>query len=313
MLYILDQLVQPFDLLILPCYIVIMINKKKHGRRYKNPYHSRAYLSIGNNSISMTRLEFRSVKINKGMSGFIIVHISDLHNKMFGENQCRLLNRIKEERPDIIVITGDVIDRRRTDIETAMSFFQGSLKIAPVYYVSGNHEIKSEKYMELRRQLKHSGVVVLNNDSVIINKGGGEFRLAGLNDASSFCRDPNNVDESAIEMISDTLKGLISSDSSRLNVLLTHRPELIDIYQNCGADLVLSGHAHGGQVRLPFIGGLFAPGQGILPKYTSGMYTLGNTSLIVSRGLGNSKFPLRIFNPPEVAVVTLINKKPLRL
>lgn len=303
-------MVRPFDLFILSCYYYIDMNKNRSsGRHYRNPYHGRAYLSIGNNSISVTRLEYRSAKIDEDLSGFKIVHVSDLHNHKFGDNQYKLINRIREEHPDIIVVTGDLIDRRRIDINIAMAFIREAVKAAPVFYVTGNHEIKSSEYKELYLQLKTSGAAVMDNESKTMKYGGGGFELIGLRDASSFCSDPNTFDAPAKEKILNKLKNLTNNKSSRLNVLLTHRPELIDIYSKCGADLVFSGHAHGGQMRLPFLGGLYAPGQGIPPKYTSGMYICGSTALVVSRGLGNSLFPLRIFNPPEIVALTLKNKQ----
>lgn len=282
-----------------------MIKNKTRAKTYINPYHGRAYLSIGNNSVSVTRLEYFSKKISNDLSGFKIVHISDLHNKEYGEGQYRLIDRIKEQRPDMITIAGDLIDKRRIDIDVAMSFIRGAVNIAPVYYVSGNHEIESGKYNDLCTKIKAFGAACMDNGSRTIKYGGSEFSLSGLRDASSFCTDPCVVDDPVKEKIKTALGSLFGSGSSRFSVLLTHRPEFIDIYSECGADLVLSGHAHGGQVRLPFAGGLYAPGQGILPRYTSGMYVCGKTCLVVSRGLGNSLFPLRIFNPPEIVAITL--------
>ncbi len=286
-----------------------MTKRRSRSGCYINTYHGRAYLSIGNNAIYVTRLEYCSEKAG-GLSGYKIIHISDLHNHEFGDGQYNLLCCVKNERPNIIVVTGDLIDKRRIDIKIAASFIKEAVKTAPVYYVTGNHEIRSDKYTELSLKLKLAGAVVMDNDSITIKHSSGEFELIGLKDASSFCFDPDTVDASAKEKIEDTLKRNVNLESPRLKILLTHRPEFIDIYSKCGIDIVFSGHAHGGQVRLPFIGGLFAPGQGVFPQYTSGMYTFGNTSMIVSRGLGNSLFPLRIFNPPEVVAITLKDKKP---
>lgn len=273
--------------------------------KYRNALHRRAYPSIGNNSVSIANIVYMSTKVSNDLYGFKIAHISDLHNHDFGDGHSKIISLIRRERPDIIAITGDLIDRRRTDIDTAMAFIDLAVNIAPVYYVTGNHEIKSDSYRELYSKLKNTEVIVLENESIKIKYYGEEFNLIGLHDVSSFACDPNVIDADAKYKLKTTLKSLISGDSSCLNVLLSHRPELIDLYAECGADVVLSGHAHGGQARLPLLGGLYAPEQGILPKYTSGLYKRGNTSLIVSRGLGNSLFPLRIFNPPEVVIITL--------
>lgn len=280
-------------------------NKTNTGTQCRNVFHGRAYPNIGNNSLTVTNIEYTGAKVSQQLCGFKLAHISDLHNHSFGDRQSRLIGLIKKERPDIITITGDLIDRRRTNIKTAMDFIREAVSVAPVYYVTGNHEIKSGCYKELSHLLKEAGVNMLDNRSMIINQIGGYIGLFGLPDISYYGYESAAEKEKAKLRLKHALKGLTSGHESSLNILLTHRPELLSLFSGCGIDIVMSGHAHGGQMRLPLLGGLYAPGQGVLPKYTSGMYHKYGMALVVSRGLGNSLFPLRIFDPPEVVMFTL--------
>ncbi|MGE5493887.1 MAG: metallophosphoesterase [Burkholderiales bacterium] len=284
---------------------IFIDNKIKPDALSRNVLHRRAYAYIGNNSLNVTNIEYTGAKVPQQLYGFKIAHISDLHNHDFGGRQSRLIRLVKKERPDIITVTGDLIDRRRTDIKTAMDFIRGAVNLAPVYFVTGNHEIKSRRCKELFAQLKEAGVNMLDAKSVAINQEGGCIRLFGLPDISYYGYETAAEKEKAKLRLQSALKDLTAGHESSLNILLTHRPELIRLFSGCGIDIVLSGHAHGGQMRLPFLGGLYAPGQGVLPKYTSGMYHKYGMALVVSRGLGNSLFPLRIFDPPEVVMLKL--------
>lgn len=259
------------------------------------------YLIWQDNGISINNIMYENKKIPREFDGFKIVQISDLHNKKFGENEERLLNKIREVSPDIIVITGDLIDRRRYDLDTALMFICGAKEIAPIYYVAGNHEGWSKKYEQIEKSLKNAGVNVVNNDQAEIKIGNGQINIMGLLDPSFWAESYQKVTD--VSKMEEYLKSLPENDGFRIT--LSHRPELIDLYAKYKLDLVFSGHAHGGQFRLPFIGGLYAPSQGVFPKYTSGAHKKGNTTMIVSRGLGNSKFPIRLNNRPEVVVATL--------
>lgn len=254
-----------------------------------------------NNDIIVTQVNYTNTKISKEFEGYTIAHISDLHNKGFGNNQKNLLKKIQGTSPDIIVITGDLIDRRKYDLDTAMVFIHGAMDIAPVYYVSGNHEAWSGDYENIRNQLQSSGVQILDDHKVELIKGAGTIEILGLSDPAFLTS--NYMDKTNLSTLKKQLITL--SDNSAFQILLSHRPELFDVYANEQIDLIFSGHAHGGQFRLPFIGGLIAPNQGLFPKYTSGVYTQNESTLVVSRGLGNSILPVRIFNRPEILVVTL--------
>ncbi|HFJ9437515.1 MULTISPECIES: metallophosphoesterase [Bacillus] len=259
------------------------------------------FLHVQNNLISITEVNIKSSKIPSTFKGFKILQISDLHNKKFGDNQETLIQKVKGENPNIIVITGDLIDRKSYDAEVSMELIRELVKDYPIYFVTGNHEKWSGKYNDLDKELKKHHVIVLRNEHVSIQKGEQTINLLGIDDPAFVAgnRDERNVVKDEI------LKAKFEMKPHTYNVLLSHRPEFLVEYANEKIDLVLSGHAHGGQVRLPFIGGLVAPNQGIFPTYTAGLYEKQNTSMVVSRGLGNSVIPQRIFNRPELVVVQL--------
>lgn len=254
-----------------------------------------AWAAIDSRNIDVTRFTVSGAP--EAFSGFKIAQISDLHNAEFGTDNQKLIDILKSEAPDAIVITGDLIDARRTNTEIAESFARRCMEIADCYYVPGNHEARlGGTYDAFESALIADGVNVLRNGSVRIRKGMDAIRIVGVDDAA-FAKASD-----AITNLDAALEALSSDD---FTILLAHRPELIDEYSKWGIDLVLSGHAHGGQIRLPGIGGLYAPGQGFFPRYTSGNYTVGDTEMIVSRGIGNSVFPLRVNDRPEVVIVTL--------
>ncbi|EEL70698.1 MULTISPECIES: metallophosphoesterase [Bacillus] len=259
------------------------------------------FLYLQNNLISITEVKITSSKIPSSFKGYKILQISDLHNKKFGDNQDVLIKKVKNSNPDIIVITGDLIDSKSYDAEISLQVIRELVKEYPIYFVTGNHEKWSGKYNSLEKELKKHHVTVLRNEHVSIRKGEQEINLLGIDDPEFVIGNRTEGDIVKDEII----KAKIEMQPDRYNVLLSHRPEFIEEYADEQIDLVLSGHAHGGQVRLPFIGGLVAPNQGVLPKYTAGLYEKQNTSMIVSRGLGNSIIPQRIFNRPEIVVVQL--------
>lgn len=260
---------------------------------------------IQNRNLQVTKLDFESQKLPLEFDGFVICHISDFHNTKFGDNQNVILKKIKQNNPNIIVITGDLIDRRKFNLELAMEFINGAMEISPVYYVSGNHEARSNKYQTIKNELVNAGVTVLDNEMVSVIKQDSSIDIYGLSDPDFFTSD--YINETNISQLKEKLEEW--SSNKNFKILLSHRPELFDLYSENNMDLIFSGHAHGGQFRLPFIGGLVAPNQGIFPKYTSGFYTNKNSTMFVSRGIGNSIIPLRIFNRPEIAIITLYQQK----
>lgn len=258
-----------------------------------------------NNSIVITKSNFSSKKITSDFDGFTIAQISDLHNKSFGNDQAKILNKLKSISPDIIVVTGDLIDRRKYNLDIAMTFISGAVKIAPVYYVSGNHEAWSGNFPLIKKNLEEAGVNILDDIAVELTKGKTSINIVGLSDPDFLTSDyiEGTNTSKTIEQLKQWSMG------KNFKILLSHRPELFDLYSENSMDLVFTGHAHGGQIRIPFIGGLIAPDQGIFPKYSSGSYSKDSTTMFVSRGLGNSIFPVRVFNRPEIVVVTLRNLK----
>jgi len=261
-----------------------------------------AFLAWQNNDVAITEHNYTNDKLPDKFNGFKILHISDLHNKKF---YGRLTNKIKRINPDIIVITGDLIDRRRTNINSAMELIEDIVKIAPVYYVSGNHEQLSEHYTKLKEELDKFNVVNMDDFYTAINADGREIGLIGIADPAINASEKTYLSESNVKYAASRLNNLTENLKTDFNILLSHRPELLNVYKDYNIDLVFSGHAHGGQIRIPLLGGILSPNQGFFPKYSEGMHREGKTSMVVSRGLGNSLFPFRIFNHPELVVVIL--------
>lgn len=254
-----------------------------------------------NNTIVISQYDYVNSKIPSSFDGFKIAQISDLHNQNFGTNQSKLLDKLSLINPDIIFITGDLVDYRKYKTDGVMSFIDGAIDIAPIYYVSGNHEAWSNKYDDLKTKLLDAGVIVLDNQSIELSKENSSIILLGLSDPDFLTNDYFDGTDTS------TMENQLSqwSNLNQFKILLSHRPELFHLYSDHQMDLIFTGHAHGGQIRLPLIKGLIAPDQGIFPKYTSGTYTKDLSTMFVSRGLGNSVFPIRIFNPPEIVVVCL--------
>ncbi|WP_258049697.1 metallophosphoesterase [Clostridium weizhouense] len=254
-----------------------------------------------NNSITISKYNYVNSKIPQNFNNFTIAHVSDLHNKMFGKDQIKLLNKVKSISPDIIVITGDLVDRRKYNLDTALMFISGAVKISPVYYVSGNHEAWSGKFPLIKEKLIDMGVHILDDKSFKLSNGSSSIHLLGLSDPDFLTY--NYRDGTDTSKMEEQLN--MWSTDKNFKILLSHRPELFHLYVQNNMDLIFTGHAHGGQFRIPGIGGVVAPDQGIFPNYTGGSYNKGLSTMFVSRGLGNSIFPIRIFNRPEIIKVTL--------
>ncbi len=256
----------------------------------------------GNTALIVSEISISVDRLPAPFSGFRIAQVSDLHNTEFGEDNAALLQLLSDCQPDIIVITGDLIDAQRMDIEIALSFAQESVKTAPTFYVTGNHEASCPQYHTLKAGLESVGVTVLEDEITYLELEGETIALLGLADPDFTIK--GDLFGEVPAMVSTKLKNMLEQEGS-YSVLLSHRPELFETYAACGVDLILSGHAHGGQFRLPFVGGLIAPDQGLFPKYDAGLYNDGNTNMIVSRGLGNSIIPIRFNNRPEIVLVEL--------
>lgn len=233
------------------------------------------------------RLTTSTYDVDLGLSDDVkIVQVSDLHNQFFGINQSVLLKNIEACDPDIIVVTGDIVDSTHTSYSIAMVFVEGAVKIAPVYYVTGNHEdrLHGDKLDKFYSDMRDLGVIFLDDTYVDM----GSYCLAGIADSSleSFDAYPAFTDEKPV-------------------VMLAHEPDYVSLYQSLGADLVLTGHVHGGQIIIPGKGGLLSPDFTFFPELYEGMHSYGSMTLIVSRGLGNSVAPVRINNYPELVVINV--------
>lgn len=253
-----------------------------------------------NTALEVNTFTVKSKDLPASFNGYRIAHISDLHNTEIGDENSKLLSAIKSSNPDIIAVTGDLIDSNKTDIEIALRFMAKAVEIAPCYYVTGNHESYVLEYNTLRNGLINSGVTVLENENISISKSEEAIELLGVNDPE-FKTDYSLDNAATINNVLSDLK----SDKESFTLLLSHRPELFDVYVNNDIDLVLSGHVHGGQFRLPFVGGLVSPDYGFFPKYDAGLFSENETNMVVSRGIGNSIIPLRFNNRPELVLIEL--------
>jgi hypothetical protein len=242
------------------------------------------FVWFSNNKLVVTHYKKYSEKINSDIK---IVHLSDLHAKSFGKGNKKLVAEVFKLSPDFIAFTGDIIHKyRKRDIAVALECVKSLCAVAPFIYVCGNHEMRNKKYSNLKGKLRDAGAIVLDDEHMSICG----IDVVGLN-----CSHLKN---------NTLFKVMPQGDNFKL--LLAHEPQFLVGYSKADVQLVLCGHAHGGQWRLPFTNiGVYAPGQGLFPKYTCGQYYCGNTEMIVSRGLGNSECPLRLFNRPEIVVVQL--------
>lgn len=269
---------------------------------------------FSNTRLDTTYYEIKSEKITEEMSGFKIAHISDFHDSKIGE---KIVEKVKAELPDMIALTGDMVDSNRYFPERTMEMIRELAKIAPCYYVNGNHEAHLDsmiedgsvmtKYQSFELQLIECGVTVLRNETVTIDHNGKKINIVGI-------RDPNikkdgNILYTEMGYMDLTLERTEwPDDKDNFTILLTHRPEYLMRYISYKPDLVLAGHIHGGQFRI-FGKGLYSPVFGWFPSWTSGYFYLEDepypTQMIVSRGIGNSVFPIRFNNNPELVIVTL--------
>lgn len=259
-------------------------------------------IQFGNKAIVQTDYTVTSSRLPEGFDGFRIAQISDLHNAEFGKGNANLLKKLKDAEADIIVITGDLVDARDTHIDIALSFAEKAAEIAPCYYVTGNHEYRIDNTDYMLKGLAELGVTALRDECLLLERNGDSITLAGLNDIGLYTEELLMFEHITI---AENHLSKLEFDEDSFKILLSHRPEFFSVYSKYNIDLTLCGHAHGGQIRLPFAGGLFAPGQGFLPEYDCGVYTSGNSNMVVSRGLGNSLFPVRFNNRPEIAVIEL--------
>lgn len=249
-----------------------------------------------NLAVGFTKLTVKQENLPENFDGLRIVHISDFHNWSFSGMDGLVMKRLKAFEPDFIAITGDIVDAHRTNIPLTLSFVEQLAEVAPCYYSTGNHE---GALSEIDRQwlfegMEKSGVILLHDEAVTLEREGQTLIVAGLDDR------PYSVEAGSITVAIDSI-----CQESDYNIVLSHKPHYFEEYKASAADLVLSGHVHGGQAKLPFVGGLYGPHQGILPEYDAGLYQDGDFAMVVSRGIGNSRFPIRFNNQPEMLLIEL--------
>jgi len=249
--------------------------------------------------LTVTVYDIAHPDLPEAFDGYTIVHLSDLHGARFGEGQSRLIRLIQRQNPDIIVFTGDMHDERLGDTEPVTDLIEGLRGVAPVYFISGNHERygQSVAYRTLRQLFTDAGGIDLDDTAVTLYRGGAFLRLYGL--ANYFTRTPEQI----LPQVNRVFAGL--PEPGEFNVLLYHESDSFPALSTLPFQLILAGHTHGGQIRLPFAGGLMSPYRTWFPDYAGGRYEENGSVLISSRGLGGGHPIPRIFNPPEVVVVRL--------
>ncbi len=258
------------------------------------------YLYCENNNLQINNYSITNNNFPVEFNNYKIVQISDFHNTKSKRLAKDLVKEIKNQKPDIIVLTGDLIDANKEHMDISIDFIKEINNTAPIYFVTGNHEASINDYSELKNKLEENNVTILDNESQVIKKKSSEINIIGISDPT-MKHSHYETDENIIEFELDS----IDYNKDNYTILLSHRPELFEIYVDNDINLVLTGHAHGGQIRIPFIGGLIAPNQGLFPKYTNGKIEQDDTTMIVSRGIGNSILPFRINNRPELVLITL--------
>ncbi len=281
---------------------------KTHRRRRRRPSRLLLFLLLAvccaaffqwsNRSLQIQRFTYASPRLPEGFDGCVAVQLSDLHGAFFGENNQALIDAVQAQQPDYIFLTGDLLDQyRQTPQSYAVDLGRAMAAIAPTYFVTGNHEWALPDIRGLKRSLEEAGVTVLTNESVVLERNGDHIILAGIDDPNGFAgqKSPEAVAQEVREAYGDPFW-----------LLLAHRNNYFEKeYSSLGADLVVSGHGHGGLIRLPFTDGLFSVERTLFPSYTAGFYSLHGADLFVSRGLGNSGRTFRLFNRPELVVLTL--------
>lgn len=253
------------------------------------------------NSLVIKHYDIHTNKLSKNQS-IRIVLIADLHSTIYGLNQSEVSQKIAKQKPDIIALSGDIADDTNP-IDGTKQFLQAIKGIAPIYYVTGNHEFWSNNIQQIREVFKSYNVTILANNFEEININGVNLIIGGVDDPDVVLYEKSDMDWNK-ELI-DSFSKL--ADKPQYKILLSHRPELVEIYEKTPFDLVLSGHAHGGQARIPFLlNGLYSPNQGWFPKHAGGLYRYKNLTHIVSRGLSYDRALPRIFDPPEIVVIDLL-------
>ena len=248
-----------------------------------------SYLFFQLESVAVTKYMVQVKNLPSSFSGFTILHLTDLHSKEYGNNQKRLINLINRFEFDLVAVTGDMVDQYNPEVFPAVRLIQGLPKNKPVYFVSGNHDWWTENI--ILEPLLSEGVHIIENSNQKLTRGDQHVWIMGVDDPYL---GKDNLDL-ALEGTGDLSPKL----------LLAHAPNIFSSAVQSKVDLVMAGHTHGGQVRLPFLGAIIAPGQGFFPEFDYGLFSSDNTTMIINGGLGESVLPVRFFNRPEIVLITL--------
>ena len=258
--------------------------------------------------IGSTHFDISSAKLPEAFDGFKIVQLTDLHNKVFGRDNCRLYRTVDAQKPDIVVMTGDMISHDCPNIDAFLNFCKKVAKKYPLYYVNGNHEnsdMDSEDFEYTASKLRSFGAVCLDNTCKDITISGQSISICGLCYTAEYYRGVRQYKHNWRRFRLDDMKKFLGeSPENKFCILLAHNPLDFDVHAEWGADISFGGHIHGGFIRLPIVKGVFSPERTLFPKYKEGVYTRHGKALVVSRGLGR----IRVFNPPEIVSVTLYHR-----
>lgn len=274
---------------------------QKHKRNHKKMIISIIFvlifipvlLILASSGLTTTHYSYESTRVSKDLDGLTIVHLSDIHCKNFGRNNEKLIDAINRLEPDIILITGDSIDIHHQDLTPLENLFAGICRTAPVYAISGNHEcVDADLYAQLIALYNKYGITDLDDKEIIFTYGSDSISIKGIGAFENKNRWDNEF--------------MLNKSPEMLSILLDHYP-LLDELGVFGYDMILSGHIHGGIIRLPILGGLFGNDRTLFPEYDSGQYTYARTTMYVSRGIGDTVIP-RINNNPEIVCITLRHK-----
>lgn len=252
--------------------------------------------NYSNSKISVEEYSVELPGLPSAFEGFRIAHLSDIHGNSFGEDNCELISILRAQQPDIIAITGDISDDDNPP-HTVHRLLQQLAELAPVYYVTGNHEWSARQVNELMDMMAELGINTLRNEYVLLTRSEERLVLAGIDDKNGY---------SDMKTPAELMDEIISAVGDVPTVLLSHRPDDVKDYWALGYDLVLSGHYHGGVVQIPGRGGLISPSRKLFPEYSKGLY-FGESggALLLSAGLAGNVFPPRLFNPLHVPIAVL--------
>lgn len=283
---------------------------------------------ILNKSIFVKEYEVKSEKISENFEGYKIVQITDIHSIRNEIQLEKIINKVKKQKPNLICVTGDLIDSDFYSIQNSLyqnneikqieeltvKFMSELVKITETYYIYGNHEmmlLDDPENNSFKCDLEKIGVKILNNKIHVLEKDGESINLIGIQDPATLYKDKkyayvgNSNKERVQNILNDLFIEIPEENIKNFTLLLSHRPEYFELYDKYEIDLALTGHTHGGIVKLPIIKGIYAHPQGWFPKYSYGIYKTNDLTMIINGGVGYSKLPIRIFNPPEITTIIL--------